>query len=167
MHTLIPDVHPASPALPVDTREVLGKAIVVNFEHFPELHWLCDYFSVLHDLQAEHDRLSRAMQAIEQKGEAYSDHWIEPYTKTKNGKSYTYHQVRWLTGDYKKSGQPRVKTKHLSRQELGEVQAAIARGHQVKALQAQQHHIDAHITRLKEQVQQMGQRLECTRSRIV
>jgi hypothetical protein len=162
-----PDIHPASPALPVDTREVLGKAIVLNLEHFPELHWLCDYFTALHTLQLEHDRLSRAMQAIEQKGEAYSGHWIEPYTKTKNGKSYTYHQVRWLTGDYKKSGQPKVKTKHLSRQQLGEVQAAIARGHQVKALQAQQHDIDAHITRLKEQVHQIGQHLECTLSRIV
>jgi hypothetical protein len=50
---------------------------------------------------------------------------------------------------------------------LGEVQAAIARGHHVKALQAQQHHIDAQIIRLKEQIQQIGQRLDCTLFRIV
>jgi hypothetical protein len=94
MHTVTPAIHSTSPTLPVDTREVLGKTIVLNFEHFPELHWLCDYFTTLHNLQAEHDRLTRAIQAIEQAGEAYHNQWIEPYTKTKNGKSYTYHQVR-------------------------------------------------------------------------
>jgi hypothetical protein len=145
MHTLKTEIHSTSPTLPVDSRRVLGKVIALNLEHFPELNWLCDYFTALHDLQHKHNRLTRDIRAIEQDGEAYFDQWIEPYTKTKNGKSYTYHQVRWLTGEYKPSGQPKVKTKHLSREQLGEVQAAIARGHQVRALQAQQQLIEQRI----------------------
>jgi chaperonin cofactor prefoldin len=147
--------------------EVLGNAIALNLDHFPELHWITDYITALQTLQTERDRLSLDIQAIEQEGEAYYDQWIEPYTKTKNSKQYHYHQVRWLTGEYKKSGQAKVKTKHLSHRQVAEVRAAIDRGHQVKALQKQQYLIDERIAELKQKLQTAGKDLQRAIAQII
>jgi hypothetical protein len=155
--------HPALPqVLPneLDDPLVLGNSLVLNLDNFPELDWLTDYFAALHSLQVEHDRITQDIKAIEQEGEVYHDQWIEPYTKTKNGKQYTYYQVRWLTGEYKKSGQPRVKTKHLSPRAFGEVRGAIERGHQVVALKREQQQVDEQMARLKHLVRGLGRRIK-------
>ncbi|MEP0914547.1 hypothetical protein NDI45_26960 [Leptolyngbya sp. GB1-A1] len=151
---------PAFPQAQTDPEEVLGNSIVLDFDQFPELQWISRYLAALHKLQAERDRLAQDIRAIEQEGEVYFDQWVEPYTKTKNGKQYTYYQLRWLTGEYKKSGQPKVKTKHLSHQQVGEVRAAIERGQQVKSLQEQQSLIDAQIVRLRQLVRSTGRRMQ-------
>lgn len=145
----------SSPASPL----VLGKALVIDLHQFPELDWLSDYLSTLASLQAECDRLTQAMQAIWQEGEVYRDCWIEPYTKTKNNKHYTYHQLRWLTGEHKPSGQPKVKTKHLSHQTVSAARAAIARGHQIAHLEAQRQQLATQIVRLRQRVQGIEKRL--------
>ncbi|MBD2158514.1 hypothetical protein [Leptolyngbya sp. FACHB-16] len=139
---------------------VLGNSLVLNLESFPELNWLTSYFTTLQSLQMERDRISYDIKAIEQEGTVYREQWIEPYTKTKNGKQYTYHQMRWLTGEYKKSGQPKIKTKHLSNRALGEVRAAIERGRQVAALEQERQHVDEQISRLKHLVRGIGKRIE-------
>jgi len=144
----------------LDELLVLGNSLVLNLDNFPELDWLTDYFAVLNSLQMERDRISADIRAIEQEGEVYHDQWIEPYTKTKKGKQYTYHQVRWLTGEYKKSGQPKVKTKHLSHRAVGEVRAAIERGHQVVALERERQQVDEQIARLKHLVRSIGKRVK-------
>lgn len=136
--------------VPADLPSVLGTSILLDLEAFPELTWIRDYLRTLSALQQEHDQLTQAIQSVTEEGEVYRDCWIEPYTKTKNGKHYTYHQLRWLTGDRKKSGQPKVKTKHLSHRAVGEVRAAIERGHQVEALEKQRQQVEAEIFRLRE-----------------
>ncbi|WP_088889824.1 hypothetical protein [Leptolyngbya ohadii] len=151
---------PAFPPPQSEPEEVLGNSIVLDLDQFPELQWISRYLIALHRLQADRDRLAQDIRAIEQEGDVYFDQWIEPYVKTKNGKQYTYHQLRWLTGEYKKSGQPKVKTKHLSHQQVGEVRAAIERGQQVKALQEQQSLIDAQIVRLRQLVRGTGRRMK-------
>lgn len=148
------------PASQVTTPQVLGTSIVLNLEEFPELNWLPAYLTTLTTLQSERDRLNRSIQAIVAEGDVYHNCWIEPYTKTKNEKQYTYHQLRWLTGERKKSGQPKVKTKHLAHQAVGEVQAAIARGDQIEALEQQCQQIEALISRFKQLVRGMGKRFE-------
>jgi uncharacterized protein (DUF2249 family) len=139
--------------------EVLGNLLFLNLEDFPELSWLPDYLAALQALHQEHDRLSGEIEAIRQAGDVYRDQWIEPYIKTKNGKQYTYHQLRWLTGERKKSGQPKVKTKHLPHYIVNQIEAAIKRGHQIEALEQQQKLIDVEINKLKQQVQRTGNRL--------
>jgi hypothetical protein len=151
---------PAFPPTHSEPEEVLGNSIVLDLDQFPELQWISRYLATLHKLQAERDRLAQDIRAIEQEGDVYFDQWIEPYTKTKNGKQYTYHQLRWLTGEYKKSGQPKVKTKHLSHQQVGEVRAAIERGQQVKSLQEQQSLIDAQMVQLRQLVRSTGRRMK-------
>ena len=146
-------------ALPPDL-PVLGNSLVLDLETFPELRWISAYLAELNRLQTEVDRLSQAIQAVSEAGEVYHDYWIEPYIKTKNGKQYTYHQLRWLTGERKKSGQPKVKTQHLSDIRLGEVRAAIDRGHQVEALERQRQQVEAEMARLKRLVRGTGRRLE-------
>ncbi|MEP1080203.1 hypothetical protein NDI52_33110 [Leptolyngbya sp. PL-A3] len=143
---------------------VLGKSLVLDLGNFPELNWLPDYLAALHSLQVERDRITADISAIEQEGDIYRNQWIEPYTKTKNGKPYTYYQVRWLTGEYKKSGQPKVKTQHLSHKAVGEARAAIARGHQVMALERERQHVDEQIARLRQFVQGIGRRMKHARS---
>jgi hypothetical protein len=152
--------HLAFPSAQSEPEEVLGNSIVLDLDQFPELQWISRYLVVLQKLQTECDRILQDIRAIEQEGEVYFDQWVEPYTKTKNGKQYTYHQLRWLTGEYKKSGQPKVKTKHLSHQQVGEVRAAIERGQQVKSLQEQQSLIDAQIVRLRQLVRNAGRRMQ-------
>jgi hypothetical protein len=151
---------PAFPQAHSEPEEVLGNSIVLDLDQFPELQWLSRYLAALQMLQAERDRISHDIRSIEQEGDVYFDQWIEPYTKTKNGKRYNYHQLRWLTGESKKSGQPKVKTRHLSHQQVGEVRAAIERGQQVKTLQEQQLLIDAQIVRLKQLVRSTGRRMK-------
>jgi len=146
-------------ALPPDL-PVLGNSLALDLETFPELGWISAYLAELNRLQAEVYRLSQAIQTVGEAGEVYHDYWIEPYIKTKNGKQYTYHQLRWLTGERKKSGQPKVKTQHLSDIRLGEVRAAIDRGHQVEVLERQRQQVEAEITRLKQLVRGTGRRLE-------
>lgn len=145
-----------APSLPVltspDPNLVLGNSILINLELFPELAWIQRYLQTLHSLQQERDRLAQAITAIEALGEVRFNQWIEPYCKTKNGKTYTYAQLRWLTGETKPSGQPRVKTRHLSRAVVGEVRAAIERGQQIHALQQQQAAIEQRMTALKHRV---------------
>jgi len=148
------------PSSELDELLVLGNSLVLDLDNFPELEWLTDYFAALNSFQKERDRICADIRAIEQEGEVYHDQWIEPYTKTKNGKQYTYYQVRWLTGEYKKSGQPKVKTKHLSHRAVGEVRAAIERGHQVVALEREQQQVDAQIARLKHLVRGIGKRIK-------
>ncbi len=131
-----------------------------DLQEFPELTWLSTYLTYLQSLQSECDRLNRAIQSITEEGEIYRDYWIEPYTKTKKGKDYTYYQLRWLTGERKKSGQPRVKTKHLSHRAVAEVQAAIARGNQVETLEKERRQVEAEIERIKYLVQGTGRRLQ-------
>jgi hypothetical protein len=139
---------------------VLGNSLVLDLDTFPELHWLSTYLTLLNSLHHDRDRLTQAIQAITEEGEVYRDQWIETYTKSKNGKQYLYYQLRWLTGEYKPSGQPKVKTKHLSHRVMGEVRAAIARGHQVAALEQQCQAIEAEIIRLQKLVRGTGRRLQ-------
>lgn len=138
---------------------VLGTPSVLNLEEFPELDWLPVYVMALTSLQQERDRLTEAIQAVTISGDINRDGWIETYTKSKNGKQYTYHQLRWLTGDRKKSGQPKVKTKHLCRGAVGEVRAAIVRGQQVKALEQERQQVEDQIFRLKQLVRGTSRRL--------
>jgi len=137
----------------------LGTSLMLNLDEFPELKWLSTYLTYLHSLQSECDRLSHAIQSIAEAGNVYRDYWIEPYTKTKKGKDYTYYQLRWLTGERKKSGQPKVKTKHLSHRAVAEVQAAIARGNQVEALEKERRQVEVEIERIKYLVRGTGRRL--------
>ncbi|MBD2119308.1 hypothetical protein [Trichocoleus sp. FACHB-262] len=139
---------------------VLGNPLVLDLDAFPELHWLSTYLTLLNSLHQDRDRLTEAIQAIVGEGEVYRDQWIETYTKSKNGKQYLYYQLRWLTGEYKPSGQPKVKTKHLSHRVVGEVRTAIARGHQVAALEQQRQAVEAEITRLQQLVRGAGRRLQ-------
>lgn len=143
---------------------VLGNVVTVDLEVFPELGWIRDYLSALGELQAECDRISSEIRAIEQEGEVYRDMWIEPYTKYKGGKEYTYYQLRWLTGERRKSGQPKVKTKHLSHRVVGEVRGAIERGKQVESLEQQQQLIEEEVVRLRQLVQGVGRRTKKARS---
>ncbi|MBD1822907.1 hypothetical protein H6F51_10445 [Cyanobacteria bacterium FACHB-DQ100] len=139
---------------------VLGTPLVLNLEEFPELDWLPDYLIALTSLQQERDRLTGAIQAVMIAGDINRDGWIETYTKSKNGKQYTYYQLRWLTGDRKKSGQPKVKTKHLCRGAVGEVRAAIVRGQQIKALEQERQQVENQIFRLKQLVRGTSRRLD-------
>ncbi|WP_190550343.1 hypothetical protein [Trichocoleus sp. FACHB-591] len=139
---------------------VLGNSLVLDLDAFPELHWLPTYLTLLNSLHYDRDRLTQAIQAITEEGEVYRDQWIETYTKSKNGKQYLYYQLRWLTGEYKPSGQPKVKTKHLSHRVVGKVRAAIARGHQVAALEQQRQAVEAEITRFQQLVRGIGRRLQ-------
>jgi hypothetical protein len=144
----------------LSTPEVLGNSLTLDLEKFPELDWLPGYLAALNTLQKERDRLTEDIRAIEQEGEVSRNQWIEPYIKTKNGKKYSYYQLRWLTGERKKSDQPKVKTKHLSHKVVGEVRAAIERGHQVEALESQQRRVGAKVTQLKRLVQGTSRRLK-------
>jgi hypothetical protein len=123
------------PTVQVTRSPVLGMSLVVDLEEFPELNWLPDYLITINALQHECDRLTQAIQRVTEAGQVSRDCWIETYTKTKNQKQYSYYQLRWLTGERKLSGQPKVKTKHLSHRAVSEVRAAIARGQQVEALE--------------------------------
>lgn len=155
--------HPALQQVPsseLDEPLVLGNSLVLDLDRFPELNWLTNYFAALNSLQAERDRITQDIRAIKREGEVYHEQWIEPYTKTKNGKQYTYYQVRWLTGEYKQSGQPKVKTKHLSPRAVGEVRAAIERGHQVTTLERERQQVDERIARLKHLVRGIGKRVK-------
>lgn len=146
--------------LPDTPLQVLGTSVVLDLETFPELYWLTAYLTTLTALQQELDRLNQAIQALTDEGDVYRDCWIEPYTKTKNGQQYAYHQLRWLTGERKPSGQPKVKTKHLSQRVVGAVRAAITRGHQVESLEQQRAQVEAAMARLKRLVQSIGRRLQ-------
>ncbi|MBD2153099.1 hypothetical protein [Leptolyngbya sp. FACHB-16] len=159
MQVFHPDLQ-QTPSNELDELLVLGNSLVLNLDNFPELEWLTDYFAALHSLQVERDRITQDIKAIEQEGEVYHDQWIEPYTKTKNGKQYTYYQVRWLTGEYKASGQPKVKTKHLSYREVGEVKGAIDRAHQVLALEQDRQEVEEQIARLKRTVRAIVRRIQ-------
>lgn len=147
-------------AVTVATPPVLGTSLVLDLEEFPELDWLIAYFASLTVLQSECDRVSLSIQAIAEEGDIYRNCWIEPYTKTKHEKQYTYYQLRWLTGERKKSGQPKVKTKHLSHRAMGEVRSAIARGDQIEALEQQRQQIETEIVKLKQLIRGTGRRLE-------
>ena len=140
--------------------EILGNSIVLDMGNFPELQWLSLYLKRLDWLHSQRDQINDAIRAIAREGEVYRSEWIEPYTKTKGGKSYTYHQLRWFTGDRRPSGQPRAKTKHLSYKQVGEARAAIARGHQVKALEKQRQHLDEEISALRHLVRGIGRTLQ-------
>ncbi|MBM0744986.1 hypothetical protein JOY44_26055 (plasmid) [Phormidium sp. CLA17] len=148
------------PVFQVATPQVLGTSIVLNLEEFPELNWLSAYLTTLNTLQSECDRLCHSIQTIAAEGDVYRNCWIEPYTKIKNEKKYTYYQLRRLTGERKKSGQPKVKTKHLSHRAVGEVRAAIARGEQIAALEKQQEQMKVQLSRLKQIVWGTDRRLE-------
>lgn len=149
-----------SPTPPKPLKLVLGNNLHLNLDYFPELEWLADYLAALEALQTRRDQLTQSIQAIAREREVYRDRWIEPYTKTKGGKSYTYHQLRWLTGERKPSGQPKIKTQHLSHRQLDEARAAIARGQQIEALEGQRQGIEEEIARLKRLVQGRGERLK-------
>ena len=136
-----------------------GNILTLDLEQFPELDWLPDYLTALTALQHERDRLTQAIQAVTADSEEYRGYWIESYTKSKNGKQYTYYQLRWLTGERKKSGQLKVKTKHLSYQAVGEIRAAISRGQQVEVLEEHQQQIAAELFKLKQLVRGTGRRL--------
>ena len=140
--------------------DILGNSIVLDLNNFPELQWLSLYLKRLNCLSNQRDQINDAIRAIAREGEVYRSEWIEPYTKTKGSKSYTYHQLRWLTGDRRPSGQPKVKTKHLSHKQVGEARAAIARGHQVKALEKQRQRIDEEISALRQLVRGTGRTLQ-------
>lgn len=133
---------------------------MLDLQEFPELTWLSTYLTYLQSLQSECDRVTHAIQSITEEGEVYHDYWIEPYTKTKKGKDYIYYQLRWLTGERKKSGQPRVKTKHLSHHAVAEVQAAISRGYQIEALEKERRQVEAELERVRHLVRGTGRRLQ-------
>jgi hypothetical protein len=144
----------------IATPPTLGTSLVLNLEDFPELNWLPAYLTTLTALQHERDRLTQAIKTVTDEGDLYRNGWIEPYTKSKNGTQYTYHQLRWLTGERKKSGQPIVKTKHLSHRAVGDVRAAIARGHQVEFLEQQCQQVETQTSKLKHLVQGTGRRIQ-------
>ena len=160
MQVFTPEMVERCSVLPIVAPQVLGTSLVLDLDDFPELNWLLTYLTTRAALQSEHDRLTHAIAALAADGEVYRDYWIEPYTKTKNGQQYTYHQLRWLTGERKQSGQPRVKTKHLSHRAVGEVRAAITRGHQAETLEQQRQQMEADLSRLKQLVQGTGRRLQ-------
>ncbi|MBD1842611.1 hypothetical protein H6F89_04130 [Cyanobacteria bacterium FACHB-63] len=160
MQIFTSEVIHSCPDFQVTLPAVLGTPLVLNLEEFPELDWLPAYMMALTSLQQERDRLTGAIQAVTITGNINRDGWIETYTKLKNGKQYIYYQLRWLTGDRKKSGQPKVKTKHLSRRSVGEVRAAIVRGQQVKALEQERQQVEEQIFRLKQLVRGTGRRLD-------
>ncbi len=139
---------------------VLGNVVAIDLEMFPELGWIRDYLDALGELQAECDRIGAEIRAIEQEGEVYRDMWIEPYTKYKGGKEYTYYQLRWLTGERRKSGQPKVRTKHLSHRVVGEVRGAIERGRQGEQLEQQRQLVEEKIIRLRQIVLGTNKRLK-------
>ena len=139
--------------------KVLGNQFQIDLDKFPELAWLAGYLDALNTLKTRRDQLTESIEAIAQEGTVYREQWIEPYTKTKGGKSYTYYQLRWLTGERKPSGQPKIKTKHLSRQQLGEARAAIARGQKTVALERQRKEIEEEIAQLKRLAQSAGDKL--------
>lgn len=159
MQVFTPGTTEFCPARQLEPSKVLENLLVLNLKEFPELDWLPAYLATLQALHYEHDRISQEIQAITEAGDVYRNQWIEPYIKTKNGKQYTYHQLRWLTGERKESGQPKVKTKHLSHHIVNQVRAAIERGHQIEALEQQQKLIEIQINQLKQRVQRMGSRL--------
>jgi hypothetical protein len=68
--------------------------------------------------------------------------------------------LRWLTGERKKSGQPKVKTKHLSHRAVAEAQAAISRGQQAEALEKQRQQVEAEIEHIKCLVRGTGRQLQ-------
>lgn len=144
----------------VEPANILENSLVLDLDNFPELQWLSLYLKRLAWLHSQRDQINDAIRAIAREGEIYRSEWIEPYTKTKGGKSYTYHQLRWLTGDRRPSGQPRVKTKHLSHKQVGEARAAIARGHQAKALEKQRQRINEEISALRELVRETDRALQ-------
>ena len=144
----------------VEPENILGSSLVLDLGNFPELQWLSLYLKRLDWLRSQQGQINDAIRAIAREGEVYRSEWIEPYTKTKGGKSYTYHQLRWFTGDRRPSGQPRAKTKHLSYKQVGEARAAIARGHQVKALEKQRQHLDEEISALRHLVRGIGRTLQ-------
>lgn len=160
----VPALADPPPTISPDSRRVLGTTLILDLEQFPELAWLSDYLTTLAILQSEHDRRTQSIQSIAREGEVYRDCWLEPYTKTKNGKQYIYYQLRWLTGERKKSGQPQVKTKHLSHRAVSEARAAIARGKQIEALEKQQQAVEHQIFKLKQLVRGIAKRLEYTHS---
>jgi len=139
---------------------VLGSVVTVDLETFPELCWIRDYLEALGELQAECDLSNSAIRAIEQEGEVYRDVWIEPYTKNKGGKGFTYYQLRSLTGERRKSGQPKVRTKHLSHRMVGEVRGAIERGKQVEWLEQQRQLVEEKMIRLRQIVLGTDKRLK-------
>lgn len=160
MQTLTPEA-----IAPSSTRQnspflVLETPIFLDLEEFPELSWLPTYLNQLSTLHHERDRLLQTIKAVSAEGDIYRNCWIEPYTKSKNGKQYQYYQLRLLTGERKKSGQPKIKTKHLSHRRVAEVRAAIARGHQVEELERQVQQIEMHLSRLKRLVQGTERRLQ-------
>lgn len=140
--------------------EVLGNQLHINLTNFPELEWLVSYLDSLRALESRRNQLTQSLEAIAKQGEIYREQWIEPYTKTKSGKSYTYYQLRWLTGERKPSGQPRIKTKHLSKKQLGEARAAIGRGQKIVAIERQCKDIDEEIFQLKRLAQKTGDKLQ-------
>ncbi len=148
------------PIIPPRPPVVLGTSLVVDLEEFPELEWLSTYLDCLRTLQSEYDHLTQAIATLTNEGTVYRDYWIETYTKHKNNKHYTYYQLRWLTGERKKSGQPQVKTKHLARPVVAAVRAAIHRGQQIAVLEQQQQVIAADITRLQQLVRGTSRRLQ-------
>jgi len=160
MPTFLPGSPDLRPSPPIPPPQFLGTSLVLNLEEFPELNWLITYLATLTFLESERDRLTQAIQAIAEAGDVYRNCWIEPYLKTKRDKQYTYYQLRWLTGERKPSRQPKVKTKHLSHRAVGEVRAAIARGHQIDALEQQRQDIEVEIQRLKQRVQGTGKGLK-------
>ncbi|MGG6295028.1 hypothetical protein ACQ4M4_11430 [Leptolyngbya sp. AN02str] len=139
---------------------LLETFLIINLEEFPELTWLSAYLTHLRSLQSECDRITHAIQSIAAMGDIHRGGWIEAYTKTKKGKEYTYYQLRWLAGERKQSGQPKVKTKHLSRHAVAEAQTAIARGEQVKALEKERQQVEAEIERIKYLVRGTSRRLQ-------
>ena len=159
MQILIVERGETCPSSPPAAPLVLGTSATLNLEQFPELGWISFYLTRLYSLQTDRDRLTSEMDAIAATGDVYRDCWIEPYVKTKNGKHYPYHQLRWLTGERKPSGQPKVKTKHLSHHAVGAVRAAIARGQQVVALEQERQRVEAEIERLRHLVRGTGRRL--------
>lgn len=144
----------------VEPTNILGNSLVLDLGNFPELQWLSLYFKRLAWLRSQQDQTSDAIRAIAREGAVYRNEWIEPYTKTKGNKFYTYHQLRWLTGDRRPSGQPKVKTKHLSHKDVGDARAAIARGHQVKALEKQRQYLGEEISELRQLVRRTGRMLQ-------
>lgn len=160
MQVFTPEAIKECPANHSDSSRVLGNSLVLDLEEFPELNWLPACLAALHALHNECDRISCDIQAIAQAGDIYHDQWIEPYTKTKNGKQYSYYQLRWLTGERKKSGQPKIKTKHLSHKAVSEVRSAIARENQVEAFEKRRQQVEAEIEQLRHLVRGTERRLQ-------
>ncbi|MGG6298285.1 hypothetical protein ACQ4M4_28300 [Leptolyngbya sp. AN02str] len=145
---------------PPHTPLFLGTSLMIDLLEFPELGWISTYLMQLNALTQKRDRVTGAINALLAEGDTYRDCWIETYSKTKNGKQYEYHQLRWLTGERKPSGQPKVQTKHLSRRAVGKVRGAIARGQQVEVLEQQRQQVEQQISKLKRLAQAPGRRLK-------